>query len=258
MVVHMSYSELVKELKLENRLMAVTRVHTKDEQVNDIFGCVYKRFERVLNGETLVLKEGSCSCGGFDHNSGLNDEQPMIPGGFGVFLSHGSDQQWTPPGEKFKCDPATAEAMFAQLPKDVMDGFDAIKFEPYREGMKPDLVVAFVDPDQLSGMLVLHGYNKAAYDAAIATTVSGCASMLRIPFAEMKKEQPRAVITGTDLAQRHFMDENLVALSIAGWEFDHILDITEECYFHSPVFKKIRLRIHKDDAVPEKKFTSLA
>ena len=61
----MSYSELVKELKLENRLMAVTRVHAKDEKVNDIFGCVYKRFERVLNGETLVLKEGSCSCGGF-------------------------------------------------------------------------------------------------------------------------------------------------------------------------------------------------
>ena len=89
----MSYSELVKELKLENRLMAVTIVHEKDEKVNDIFGCVYKRFERVLNGETLVLKEGSCSCGGFDHNSGLNDEKPKIPGGFGVFLSYGSDQQ---------------------------------------------------------------------------------------------------------------------------------------------------------------------
>ena len=247
----MSYSELVKELKLENRLMAVTRVHAKDEKVNDIFGCVYKRFERVLNGETLVLKEGSCSCGGFDHNSGLNDEKPKIPGGFGVFLSYGSDQQWTPPGEKFKCDPQTADAMFQQLPKDVMDGFDAIRFEPYKEGMKPDL-------DQLSGMLVLHGYNKAAYDTAIATTVSGCASMLRIPFAEMKKDQPRAVITGTDLAQRHLIDENLVALSIAGWEFDQILDITQECYFHSPVFKKIRLRIHKDDAVPEKKYTSLA
>ena len=61
-----------------------------------------------------------------------------------------------------------------------------------------------------------------------------------------------------DLAQRHLIDENLVALSIAGWEFDQILDITQECYFHSPVFKKIRLRIHKDDAVPEKKYTSLA
>lgn len=59
----MSYSELVKELKLENRLMAVTRVHAKDEKVNDIFGCVYKRFERVLNGETLVLKEGSAAAG---------------------------------------------------------------------------------------------------------------------------------------------------------------------------------------------------
>ena len=54
MVVHMSYSELVKELKLENRLLAVNRVHAKDEQVNDIFGCVYKRFERVLNGDSCI------------------------------------------------------------------------------------------------------------------------------------------------------------------------------------------------------------
>ena len=81
--------------------------------------------------------------------------------------------------------------------------------------------------------------------------------MLRIPFAEMKKDQPRAVITGTDLAQRHLIDENLVALSIAGWAFDQILDITQECYFHSPVFKNIRLPIHQHDAVPEKKYPTL-
>ena len=72
----MSYSELVKELKLENRLMAVTRVHAKDETVNDIFGCVYKRFERVLNGETLVLKEGSCSCGSQQRSQRRKTEDP--------------------------------------------------------------------------------------------------------------------------------------------------------------------------------------
>lgn len=254
----MSYSELVRELNLENKIIAATRVHAKDEKVNDIFGCVYKALKKVLAGETLVLAKGSCSCGGFDHNSGLKDDRPSIPGGFGVFLSHGSDQMWTPPGEKFKCDPPTAEAMFDMLPKNVMDGYDAIKFEPYREGMKADVVITFVNPDQLSGMLILHGYNKAAYDMAIATTVSGCASMLRIPFAEMKKEKPRAVITGTDLAQRNFVDEDLVAISIAGWEFEHILEITDECYFHSPVFKKVRQRLHKDEAPKEKKFTNLA
>lgn len=254
----MSYSELVKELSLEGRLLGVTRVDSQKEKTNDIFGCVYKALKKVLAGESLVLKADSCSCGGFANNSGLNDERPVIPGGFGVFLSHGSDQMWTPPGEKFKCSPETAEAMFDKLPKNVMDGFDAIKFEPYKEGMKADVVVAFVNPDQLSAMIVLHGYNKSSYDAAIATTASGCASMLRIPFAEMKKEEPRAVITGTDLAQRHFMEEELLAISIAGWEFEKMLEVTGECYFHSPVFKKVRERLHKDDGEKEKKFTILA
>ena len=248
----MSYGELVKELKLEDRIIAVTRVSSQNEKLNDVGGCIYKSLGRVLAGETLVLGKGSCSCAGFDHNSGLKDERPMIPGGFGVFLSKGSDQMWTPPGERFKCDPQTAEAMFENLPKDVMGGFDAIKFEAYREGMKPDIVVI------LAALLVLHGYHRSEYDSAIATTVSGCASMLRIPFAEMKKERPKAVITATDLAQRHFVDENLLALSVSGSDFEKMLSVTSECYFHSPVFKKIRRRIHKDEALEEKRFSILA
>ena len=139
-----------------------------------------------------------------------------------------------------------------------MGGFDAIKFEAYREGMKPDIVVILADADQLSALLVLHGYHRAEYDSAIATTVSGCASMLRIPFAEMKKERPKAVITATDLAQRHFVDENLLALSVSGSDFEKMLSVTSECYFHSPVFKKIRRRIHKDEALEEKRFSILA
>ena len=254
----MSYGELVKELKLEDRIIAVTRVSSQSEKLNDVGGCIYKSLGRVLAGETLVLGKGSCSCAGFDHNSGLKDERPMIPGGFGVFLSKGSDQMWTPPGERFKCDPQTAEAMFENLPKDVMGGFDAIKFEAYREGMKPDIVVILADADQLSALLVLHGYHRSEYDSAIATTVSGCASMLRIPFAEMKKERPKAVITATDLAQRHFVDENLLALSVSGSDFEKMLSVTSECYFHSPVFKKIRRRIHKDEALEEKRFSILA
>lgn len=254
----MSYSELVKELNLEDRIIAVTRVRAEDHQLDDLAGCVYKAFEKVMAGQTIVLAAGSCSCKGFDHNSGLKDSMPMIPGGFGAFLSHGSKQMWTPPGERFKCDPETAEAMFTGLPKDVMDGFDAIRFEPYREGMKADVVTLFATPDQLSALIVLHGYFRWEYDHVIATTLSGCASMIRIPLHEMKKERPKAVITGTDLAQRKFLDENLLAISIAGWEFEKLLGITEECFFHSPVFKPIRRRIRKDEDLEEKSFTILA
>lgn len=254
----MSYGELVRELELEGRIIAVTRVSSQNEKLNDVGGCIYRQLDRVLAGETLVLGEGSCSCAGFDHNSGIKDERPQIPGGFGVFLSKGSDQMWTPPGERFKCDPQTAEAMFDSLPKNVMDGFDAIKFEAYREGMKPDIVVILADADQLSALIVLHGYHSGEYDSAVATTASGCASMLRIPFAEMKKDRPKAVITATDIAQRHFVDENLLALSVSGSDFERMLSVTSECYFHSPVFKKMRARIHKDKAPEEKRFSILA
>lgn len=254
----MSWRELVDELRLENRIIAITRVSSKNEELNDVGGCIYKQLGRVLGGEALVLGKGSCSCTGFDHNSGLKDEKPMIPGGFGLFLSKGSNQMWTPPGERFKCDPETAEAMFDSLPKNVMDGLDAIKFEAYKEGMNPDIVVILADADQLSALLVLHGYHRGEYDNAIATTASGCASMLRIPFAEMKKDRPKAVITATDIAQRHFVDEKLLALSVAASDFDRMLSVTSECFFHSPVFKKIRERIYKDEGSKEKRFSILA
>ena len=75
----MSYSEFVNELKLENRVIAVTRVNSSDEKTDDIFGCVYKALKKVMEGKSLVLKKDSCSCGGFAHNSGLDDEMPAIP-----------------------------------------------------------------------------------------------------------------------------------------------------------------------------------
>ena len=254
----MSYSEFIKEMKMEGRLLAVTRVNSADEQLTDTFGCIYRTIPRVLAGETFTFALESCSCSGFDHNTGLRDDMPNTPGGFGIFLSHGSDQQWTPPGEKFKCDPETAEAMFECLPKDVMGGFDALKFEPYREGMHPDIVVAYCNPDQLSAMIVLHGYDKAEYDRVIATTSSGCASMVRIPLDELRREKPRAVITGTDLAARKFMKEGELAFAVTGPEFDKMLAVTEECFFHSPVWKPVRNRLRADEHLEDAKFTDLA
>ena len=147
--------------------------------------------------------------------------------------------------------------MYDCLPKDVMGGYDALKFEPYREGMKCDVVTCFCNADQLSALIVLHGYDKPEYDRVIATTVSGCASMIRIPLNELKSDKPRAVITGTDLAQRKFMDEGDLAISFTGPEFEKMLSYTDECFFHSPVWKPIRNRLRKDEHLEDVCFTAL-
>ena len=253
----MSYGELIQELKLQNKVVAVTRVSKAQNPPQHTFGCIYKIMQRVRAGETIVTAKGFCGCKGFENNSGLVDKTPFIPGGFGLFLSKGSDQQWTPDGERFKCDPDMAYAMYDCLPKDVMGGFDALKIELYQEGMPCDVVTCFCNPDQLSALIVLHGYDKPEYDRVIATTVSGCASMIRLPLNEMKSDKPRAVITGTDLAQRKFMDENDLAISFTRPEFEKMLSYTEECFFHSPVWKPVRNRLRKDEHLEDVCFTAL-
>jgi len=253
----MSYHELIQEMKLQDKVLAVTRVYSSEENPQHTFGCIYKILQRVLAGETIVSAKGFFGCKGFENNSGLVDETPFIPGGFGLFLSRGSKEQWTPDGERFKCDPDMAYAMYDCLPKDVMGGFDALKFEPYREGMSCDVVVVFCNPDQLSALIVLHGYDKAEYDRVIATAVSGCASMIRIPLNELKSDNPRAVITGTDLAQRKYMDEHSLAISFTGPAFEKMLSYTGECFFHSPVWKPVRNRLRKDEHLEDVCFTAL-
>ena len=258
----MSFKEFERELKLQNKVMGITRVHLADEEPEHTFGCIYRAFDKVLQGHTLVTGLGYCGCKGFECNSGLKDEVPHIPGGFGLFLSKGSDQLWTPDGERFKCDEDVAYGMFHMLPKDVMRDdrggvYNGIKFEPYKEGLDCDVVVCFCNPDQLSALIVLHGYDKKEFDRVIATTASGCASMLRIPFAELESDKPRAVITGTDLAQRKYRDENEISIAIPAKDFSYMMSVTDECFFHAPVWKPIRNRLRKEENLKDVCFTAL-
>ena len=258
----MSFQEFEKEVKLQGKVMGITRVYLKDEEPTHTFGCIYRIFDRVLAGETIVTGLGFCGCKGFESNSGLKDKLPTIPGGFGLFLTKGSNAQWTPDGERFKCDEETAYGLWDCLPKDVMgDGkggkFDGIKFEPYHEGLECDVVVCFCNPDQLSAVIVLHGYDKPEFDRVIATTAAGCASMTRIPFGELGREKPRAVITGSDLAQRKFRDENEISIAIPGKDFQYMMSVTDECFFHAPVWKPIRNRLRKEEHLQDACFTAL-
>ena len=258
----MSFAEFEKEVALQGKVMAITRVYLKDEMPTHTLGCFFRLFDRILGGETIVTGLGYCGCKGFESNSGLKDQLPCIPGGFGKFLTTGSKAQWTPDGERFKCDEETAFGLYEGLPKNVMeDGkggrYDGLKFEPYKEGMKCDVVVCFCNPDQLSAVIVLHGYDKPEYDRVIATTAAGCASLVRIPLDEKRREKPRAVITGSDLAQRKFRPEGEIAIAIPSEDFDYMMSVTEECFFHAPVWKPVRNRLRKDEKLQDACYTAL-
>ena len=70
----MSFAEFEKEVKLQGKVMAITRVNLADETPQHSLGCIFRMFDRILAGETLVTGLGYCGCKGFESNSGLKDQ----------------------------------------------------------------------------------------------------------------------------------------------------------------------------------------
>lgn len=240
----MSYREFLQETNLEGRVLAITRVLAGDRGAAQVPHCVYRAVAQVLAGASCLLTADSCGCGGFAANAGLAEGEPPIPGGFGAFLSQGAGEGYLP-GARLKCSPEIASAQFDRLPKDVMDGKDALLLEPFREDLTPDLVTCFATPDQLSALLFLHGFCRSDYDSLLATTASGCASLFRIPLGQLKQAHPRAVLGNLDMAERFLLDKNLLAFTVAGADFSAMLAHTEDCFFHTPMWQPLRRRIHQ-------------
>ena len=50
----------------------------------------------------------------------------------------------------------------------------------------------------------------------------------------------------------------VLAFAVTGPEFEQMLAVTEECFFHSPVWKPVRNRLRREEHLEDAKFTGLA
>lgn len=238
---------LLTELHIENRTIAAKRVMITGEETAVPEACSLSALTRVFNGETIVMTENNTKCSGLNTGSGLSDDLPGIPGGFGHFIAKGRGQGY-PAGERIKMTPELGEAMMKTQPRDVMDGYNGIRLTPFEEEAEPDLVIILATPDQLAALVHVFNYRNTAYDNVIAPMVSGCASLLRIPFAEMKKgDKARAVIGNIDVFSRVHFPEDSFFFTVPGKIFTQMMADARESVFASPIWKGVRRRIHKDD-----------
>lgn len=237
----MSYSELISELKLENRIFAVSRVNSDDPTV--LKGrCMMPLLQQVFRGEEVIFAENSCGCAGYKSNSGFTNEKPAIPGGCEYFLSYG--REGFMPGERMKQSPEIAGAFFDKYPRDVMQGHNAFKVTPYSEDTAAEVVWMFADPDQLSALLLLYSFRRTDPAGGVfASTAAGCGTLFSIPFAELKKDAPRGMLGMFDIAARPFIDKNLILFAVPAKDFRQMLDDTAECFFHGTMWAAIKKRI---------------
>ena len=239
----MTYDEFASELCIVGKALSVTRLSNVQAYCPEGEGCAFQlALHHALDGETVRLSAETVRCfggkGGFGFVDGLMD----VPGGYGHFVSFGAGEG-APPGMRLKQSPALAEAGALVSPQDVMGGHTVIEIKPYADNETPDLVTILASPDQLSALNLLFHFRKVESDHTCFPTGSGCSSVFRIPFAELRSENPRAVIGNADISTRPAFGADTLFFTVPGAAFKQMLVDAGESFLIAPAWKKLRGRM---------------
>ncbi len=232
-------SKIAEAVKLKYQPVALLWTNEKPEGALQFkegkWGCVMWNLAAAAKGKTAVFDRRTYGCLGGAVGLGFGNAYEKWPGGiecFYYFLSFGNAQwergrellkQVEPflrkesfahfvHGEGYVKTPELVKKFVAQLPiVDIPAQFVVFKpvsaLDPERE--RPEAVIMFADPDQLSALVVLANYDRESRESVIIPHGAGCHTIGIFPYREAKREPQRAVIGLTDLSARVSINRQL-------------------------------------------------
>lgn len=211
-------SRLVKELNLQYGPVGVLLSNEKPEGAlqgkEGQRGCIVPFFLAAVKGKTAVLERKTTGCPGGKAGLGFG-QFPNYPGGVEHFLSNGKNGVFE--GEGYKKNPELGKEFVEYLPTTDIP-YEYVIFKPISQidtsKEKPELIIFYVNNDQLSALTVLANYYRSGNENVMIPFSSGCQSIFVIPYAECQKENPRAVVGLTDITVRPMVDSNMMSFAI--------------------------------------------
>jgi uncharacterized protein (DUF169 family) len=199
------------------------------------WGCIMWLAASAAKGKPAVCDRRTFGCFGGGVGMGFGNQYQNFPGGeecFCHFLSSGNlgwekgkqaAEQVKPfltpesydnfvSGERYLKTPGQVKKFIECLP--IIDiPATYVVFKPLAEvnpdQAKPQVIVFFVDPDQLSALVVLANYGREDNQNVIIPYAAGCQTIGIYPYQEAKAEKPRAVVGLTDLSARVYIRKQL-------------------------------------------------
>ncbi len=105
----------------------------------------------------------------------------------------------------------------------------------------PDLIVFFVNPDQLSVLVILSGYYRGRALNVVAPFSSACQSVL-LAYQEIEKEYPNAILGYFDISQRNYLSKELLSFTVPYKMYKELEAGAVDGCMETPVWKKIENR----------------
>lgn len=199
------------------------------------WGCVMWFAAHAAKGKTAVADIKTFGCFGGGVGLGFGNQYKNFPGGeegFCHFLSSGNADrkggmeaaEKIKPymtkesydnflhGERYVKSPALVKKFLESLPLTEIPK-QYVVFQPLDDvdtkKEKPQTVIYFVNPDQLSALVVLANYGRGDNENVIIPYAAGCQTIGIYPYREAKSAKPRAVIGLTDLSARVYVRKQL-------------------------------------------------
>jgi uncharacterized protein (DUF169 family) len=202
--------------------------------------CLICALGKVRNGQSLCFGASSIGCPGAKRYLGYATE--IMPG-FEYFLSCGIEGQIE--GERYKKSPEIVKENMKKAPL-----FEApakyIIFKRWDRLSKeddPSVVVFFAQPDVLSGLFTLAGFEEIESDAVITPFAAGCGSIVMYPYQEIQRERQRGVIGMFDVSARPCVDRNELTFAVPMEKFARMVHDMEESFLITPSWDKVRGRL---------------
>lgn len=199
------------------------------------WGCVMWLAVHAAKGKAAVADIKTFGCFGGGVGLGFGNQYKNFPGGeegFCHFLSEGNEKreggkelaEKIKPfmraeaydnflhGERYIKSPALVKKFIENLPLTEIPK-PYVVFQPLdsidTKKEKPQTIIFFVNPDQLSALVVLANYGCGDNENVIIPYAAGCQTIGIYPYREAKSKKPRAVIGLTDLSARVYISKQL-------------------------------------------------
>lgn len=232
-------SKIAKAIHLKYHPVALIWSDEKPEAVVQFqekkWGCVMWLIANAAKGKSSVCDIKTFDCFGAGVGLGFGNQYKNFPGGedgFCHFLSSGNAsreggmavaEQIKPfmrpeaydnflHGERYIKTPKQVEKFIECLP--IMEiPTNYVVFKPLQDVNllieKPQTVIFFVNPDQLSALTILANYGRGGNENVIIPYAAGCQTIGIYPYREATSENPRAVVGLTDISARVYIRKQL-------------------------------------------------
>jgi len=204
------------------------------------WSCALAQVVRAFSGEDVAFSADGVGCIGGKRCFGFTQERrPDLE----FFLSYGIPGKVE--GERFKKTPELAKEIIANQPSFVAPARYLV-FKRWDKLLPIDVPVAVIflaQPDVLSGLFTLAGFDEADPQSVISPIGSGCSTIVQQPYLEAARQRPRAILGMLDVSSRTLVPQGTLSFAIPMAKFERMIANMDESFLIKESWAKVLRRI---------------